>query len=51
MVPMLVMAISLFIGGTATFLTPETLNQKLPNNLEDAEKIWGKPKDDEKRFS
>jgi len=41
LVPMAIMSVALFIGGTATFSVPETLNKKLPNTLKEVDRMWG----------
>lgn len=42
MIPMGIMAGFLFVGGTATFAVPETLNKKLPDTLSDVNDSWKK---------
>jgi len=43
-VPMVIMAVLLFISGTATLWLPETLSTQLPNTLEETNEVWGKKK-------
>lgn len=40
-VPMAMLAVCLFAGGSVTFMVPETRNMKLPNTVKDAEDAWG----------
>lgn len=41
-IPIVVIAILLFISGSATFYVPETLNQKLLDTLDDVNTKWSK---------